>query len=778
MPGPLEGVNVLDVGTAAVGPWAATLLGYLGANVIKVESPAGDRHLYQPPLQRKLSTTYTIGNLNKLAAVLDLKDAGTQDAVRMLISQADVVMDNLRPGVVDRLGLSYDGMKKLNPDIISASSPAWGEEGPMKSLPAFDLQVQMFSGFASINGMPGEELEILRYPHLDFNSSCFFAATVILGLIARERSGQPQRVTASHFGSAIALQMTRIGEYLATGKPPQPMGSGCATTVPHQAFCCRDDIWLLLGVESEVQWKGFCNAVERPDLADDVRYTSNRLRVQNRHDLVADLETTFAKSPARWWALRLEQSGVPYSYLHDFEGLRYHPQVAENEFMTSIEVLHQGRLFVGGVPWVFSETPAGIDRAPAPGQDTQRVLAQGFGCEKAKPKISSVDSGQPGRPLEGLRVVDASQGYSGPFTALLLAEGGAEVIKVESPGGDYARGFAPSTVSGDSAAFAMLNRNKQSIVLDLDTESDRRAFCALASTCDIIVEDWGPGVAEGRSLDYESLVQQRRDIIYCSLSPFGEKGPMVSLPATELTIQGWSEYWKLLGALGDPPQRTGADIVGLDTGVMACIGILAALYYRLRTGKGQRVAVSMLGTMMCLRTAQWAAISNPDSWEGEIYCNNSVNGPWRGYRTKDRPIHFNLNKCNQEQFSLILGALGMTDDVAGDERFSNAGRDTVGAGRYTIEVWAIWEKYFQRRPAKEVTAIFDENGCVAVESMHYDELQQHPQVSSLGLFSQGSDGHWYVRAPWRGNWAEMPVVPPSACGAHTKEILATVAGVG
>ena len=777
MPGPLKGVNVLDVGTAAVGPWAATLLGYLGANVIKVESPAGDRHLYQPPLQNKLSTTYTIGNLNKLASVLDLKAAETQESLNRLIFQANVVVDNLRPGVVNRLGLGYDAITKLNPDIISASSPAWGEQGPMQRLPAFDLQVQMFSGFASINGMPGEELEILRYPHLDFNASCFFTASIIIGIIARERLGRSQRVTASHLGSAIALQMTRIGEYLATGNPPKPMGSGCASTVPHQAFGCRDNRWLLVGVETEAQWKGFCEALERPDLLDDPRYLSNRLRVQNQNDLVADLEGTFASHPARWWALRLEQYGVPFSYTRDFQELRYHSQVVENEFMIPIEVPHQGPLIVGGVPWLFSETPASIERAPAPGQDTQQVLAQGFGRERAMPKASSADSVQSSRPLEGFRVLDASQGHSGPFATLLLAESGAEVIKVEPPGGDYVRGFAPATLSSDSAAFVMLNRNKQSIVLDLDTESDRRLFRSLASTCDVIVEDWGPGVAEARSLDYQSLAKQRQDIIYCALTPFGEKGPLRSLPATELTVQGWSEYWKNLGAPGDPPQRTGADIVGLDTGVMACIGILAAIYYRLRTGKGQRLAISMLGTMMSLRTAQWAAMSNPDSWEGEMYCNNSFNGPWRGYRTKDRPIHFNLNNCTEEQFSCILTALGMADEVSGDKRFDNAGRETVAAGRYTVEVWSIWEKYFQRCSSKEVTAILIENGGVAVEAQHYDELAQHPQVATLGLFSQGSDGNWYIRAPWRGSWPEVSISMAPGCGAHTGDILSSVAGV-
>ncbi len=772
MTGPLGGVNVLDLGTGGVGPWAAVLLGYLGANVVKVESPAGDRSLHQPPMKQGLSTTYTKNNLNKVTSILNLKDPAMEGVRRRLVSQADVAMDNLRPGVVARLGFGFEEMKKLNPYIVSASSPAWGEEGPMIAVPGLDFQVQMLSGYASLNGRPGDELELVRYPQLDNNASCFLAATIVLGLIYRERSGQGQRVTASHLGSAIALQVTRLGEYFATGEPAQPMGSGCGATVPHQAFLCRDNQWLLVGVETEAQWRSFCEAMERSGLAEDARYATNRLRVQNRNELVADLEGTFARHPARWWACRLEGAGVPFSYLYDFEGLRYHQQVLENDYMPQIDVPHQGRLFWGGIPWDFSESPAAIEWAHAPGQDTQRVIAEGFGHDGALPRASLSDGAEPHSPLEGIRVLDASQGYCGPFATLLLAEAGAEVIKVEPPGGDYARGFAPALDSGDSAAFTSLNRNKRSIVLNLDDEPDQRAFRALAATSQIIVEDWGPGVAEARGLGYKELALQNPNLVYCALSSFGEKGPLSSLPSTELTLQGWGEYWKNLGTLGAPPQRVGADIVTLGTGLMAFLGILAATYYRLRTGKGQRLAVSMLGTVMCMKTAQWAAVTGPDVWQSKLYLDNDTSEPWHGYRTQDRPMYFNVNNSTEEQYIHLLTELGMLEEVIGDERFGNGGRDAAGAGQYSAEVTPIWEKYFQERPFKEVAALINENGGAAVEMLWHHELFQHPQVALLNLLAKDGQGNSYIRAPWRGQWADVPIVPPPACGEHNQELLA------
>src|SRR5262245_59804391 len=148
MPGPLQGVRVLDVGTAGVGPWAATFLGLLGADVLKIEAPSGDRHRFQQPLLNGLSTTYTCLNLNKRAAIMDLKDATLQPSVDRLIWQSDIIIDNLRPGVVDRMGVGFEAARQINPQVISASSPAWGESGPFRGIPAFDTQVQAFSGFA------------------------------------------------------------------------------------------------------------------------------------------------------------------------------------------------------------------------------------------------------------------------------------------------------------------------------------------------------------------------------------------------------------------------------------------------------------------------------------------------------------------------------------------------------------------------------------------------------------------------------------------------------
>lgn len=778
MPGPLQGVRVLDVGTAGVGPWAATFLGLLGADVLKIEAPSGDRHRFQQPLLNGLSTTYTCLNLNKRAAILDLKDPALRPSVDRLIRQADIVIDNLRPGVVDRMGVGFESAREINPRIISASSPAWGESGPFRGIPAFDTQVQAFSGFAGLNGVPGDHHEMLRYPHLDFNGSCFFTAATVLALIERERRGEGVRVTASHLGSAITVSMSRIAEYFTTGAAPDPLGGGSAATVPHQYFRCQDGQFLAVGVEKDVQWQGFCRAVRRPDLAEDPRFATNRDRVARRDELIPILNEVFASRPAHWWTVRLDNEKVPNSYLLDADTFCRHQQVIENGFLTDINPTHQGRMVVSQPPWEFSLTPAVISiGGAAPGEHTDEILSKGFGSEMAasERRDEPVERGvgtiaiAPTPPLHGIRVLDATQGYAGPFAGLLLADAGAEVIKVEPPDGDYSRQFAPAGPDGNSALFNAMNRNKTSIALDLTREADRRTYRAIAASTDILLEDWGPGVADGMGLGYEQLRTARPDLIYCVLTPFGERGPARDLPGSELVLQAWSEYWKHLGPQPGEPRRVGADVAGLGEGVIAFIGAISALYYRLRTGSGQRVGVSGLGTMLFFRTAQLAAMTNPDDWDG--YCVNWISDSRRGYQTGDRPIFFTLNIATDEQYLPMLRALGMPPEVLTDPRFANRGKDALGSGKYAAEALPIWEECFRKKPFQELLDILNAHGASAIEVRRLDEILDHPQIQTLELLATDQAGNRYMRAPWAGPWERIAIKSPPAIDEHRAAIV-------
>jgi crotonobetainyl-CoA:carnitine CoA-transferase CaiB-like acyl-CoA transferase len=357
-----------------------------------------------------------------------------------------------------------------------------------------------------------------------------------------------------------------------------------------------------------------------------------------------------------------------------------------------------------------------------------------------------------------LKVVDATSGYAGPFLGLLLAEAGAEVIKVETPDGDWARLLAPQTKSGNSALFEAFNRNKDNAVLDLDSELGQQEFKALTKDAAVVLEDWGPGVADERGLGYDSLASDNKGLIYMALSAFGEKGPMRNLPASELVIQAMTGYLRLVGVQDEPPVRVGADIVATCTGSVAFVGVLAALYHRQKTGEGQRVATSTLGAMMSLRSNQWAALTAPDEWLGDSYCTNETDQQHRGYQTKDLAIYMNPSPhLSKEDFFALLDDLGMREEMLENAEFAENWWFTFGMGYLARDAKPIWEKATGKFTSREVLDIIARYPNVwAVEFSELGALMDHPQVEANGLVDS-VDGKRYVRAPWRVAW-DLPAL--------------------
>ncbi len=378
MPGILDGIRVFDMGMAVVGPWAAKLLGELGADVIKVEAPAGDGSHAVPPPIKGTAVLYISSNYNKRHIVLDLKREADRSIALRIIEKSDVFVENLRPGAVERLGLGYEVVSRLNPRIVYVAACAYGRTGPMALEGGIDPTVQAFSGWCSITGEPGSQGEMLRHlAHLDITTATTIAEAVLQALLARERTGRGQRVEIEMLSAALSLQTSRLAEYFATDQQPRPQGSAAATSVPHQAFRCEDRKYLAAGVVREDQWPRFCRAMKLGELDRDPRFATNPRRVENRAELIPLLEERFRSKPAAWWALRLTQERVPNSRLLDYEALRLHPQVILNQHIVDLETPHWGTLSVDGLPWKFDKTPAGpIRPGGLKGEHTEEVLRE------------------------------------------------------------------------------------------------------------------------------------------------------------------------------------------------------------------------------------------------------------------------------------------------------------------------------------------------------------------------------------------------------------------
>ena len=378
MPGLLDGIRVVELGIALVGPWAAKQLGALGADVIKLEDPAGEMLHRVPPYIHGTSAVYISANLNKRNMTLDLKDPKGLEAALRLLDTADVFIENMRPGTVKRLGLSYEDLVVRNPRIICVSASAYGATGPMSGFAGADGFVQAFCGWCSITGAPGTEGEMVRYPsHMDNTAATVITESVLQALVARERTGQGQQIEIDMLSAALSIQSTRIAEFFATGQQPQPMGSATATTVPHEAFRCQDQIYLAVGVIAEDQWPRFCEAMQLTELLAEPRFATNPLRVANRDVLVPLLAERFASKPSIWWTQRLLRQRVPHARTLDTTAMLIHPQVTANGFIEQIDTPHWGRITVEAAPWQFHGTPLDPQRAGGlKGEHNDEVLGE------------------------------------------------------------------------------------------------------------------------------------------------------------------------------------------------------------------------------------------------------------------------------------------------------------------------------------------------------------------------------------------------------------------
>ncbi|MBI2164905.1 MAG: CoA transferase, partial [Chloroflexi bacterium] len=240
LPGPLQGVKIFDLTHAAVGPWAMMILASMGASVIKVENPEGDLIRGMKPRYQDLSVVYMHCNLGKKGIYLDLKSPEGQEIAWRLLQEADVFAENMKWGTVQRLGLGYEAVSKANSRIVYGNFPGYGSSGPFKNRGSADHTANAFSGCVSITGRRDSPGEFRATALHDLNAGAFDATTLLLGLLSRERSGRGIRLESPQVAASVAVQSSRIAEFLATGENVPRMGSATTTTVPHRAFLCQD----------------------------------------------------------------------------------------------------------------------------------------------------------------------------------------------------------------------------------------------------------------------------------------------------------------------------------------------------------------------------------------------------------------------------------------------------------------------------------------------------------------------------------------------------------
>lgn len=374
----LEGVRVLDLTRALAGPFCTLMLGDYGADVIKIELPGSgdDTRTWGPPFIGEESAYFLSINRNKRSLTLNFREPKAVEVFLKLAKDADIIVENFTPGVMQRLGIDYETVKGVNPGIIFCSISGFGQTGPYKARPAYDQIMQGISGLMSITGEPAGEPEKIGIAVTDIGAGMWAAFSVLAALRHRYETGDGQYIDIAMLDAQVAWLTYQAGYYFANNAPPQRLGKAHPTLVPYQGFMGSDGKYFNVAVGSERLWERFCQGVGREDLKDDPEYATNGDRVRNRSKIVPLLQEFFLTRPSVDWVADLQAVSVPAGPINDLADVFSDPQVLHREMFLEMPHPTLGSIKQTGLPLKFSATPGSLDRhPPLLGEHNDEILA-------------------------------------------------------------------------------------------------------------------------------------------------------------------------------------------------------------------------------------------------------------------------------------------------------------------------------------------------------------------------------------------------------------------
>lgn len=381
-PNALAGVRVLDFTRVLAGPFCTMLLGDLGADVIKIEHPAGgdESRQWGPPWLGDQSAYYLAVNRNKRSLTLNLKSPAGRDIARQLATRSHILVENFKVGGMAEFGLAYEDLRPLNPTLVYVSITGFGQTGPYRDRPGYDFIVQAMSGLMSITGPADGEPHKVGVAVSDVFTGLFALVGILAALRHAERTGQGQHLDVALLDSQIAALVNIASNYLISGQTPVRMGNQHPNLVPYQVFRAADGDFAV-GVGNDRQFAALCALVSRPDLATDPRFATNPARVIHRAELIPVLQAAFAARPAAWWVDGLLAAGVPAGPIYDVASALNDPHTQARGLVQELQ-LGDDWLRLVGAPLRFSATPAAI-RWPPPrlGEHTAALLSEVLGLE-------------------------------------------------------------------------------------------------------------------------------------------------------------------------------------------------------------------------------------------------------------------------------------------------------------------------------------------------------------------------------------------------------------
>ena len=782
----LDGVRVIDLSQFGAGATCAQFLAWLGADVVKVEPPTGDKSRYSATDAPGVdSFEFILSNANKRSVVGDLESERGKDDLNKLIASADVVVEHLAPRVTERLGLGYENIRQINPRLIFAQIKGFPFDGPRADYLSTDMVAQAAGGPVSGTGyLGGAPLK----PGLaigDVGTALHCAMGILAALHQRGRTGRGQRVLAIMQGAMANLCRITYQVQLMHGKPPDRVGNVSRVgAAPSNIFHCRpggpnDYVFVNISRGANAHWPRLLKAIGRDDLVDDPRFSTPQVRHEHREEAEAVIAAWCSKHTKIEAMEAIQRAGAPAGAVFDTQELSDDPHLRKRGMFATIEHPVRGAITLPGWPVKMSESSVPVRSAPLLGAHTQEVLTEWLIPRVQQPSDMrsnlaqrAAQVGVPQPALHGIRIVDLTQFEAGTSCTEALAWLGADVVKVEQPGqGDRGRIVNTDRPGVDSHFFVLLNANKRSLACDLKSERGKALLRKLIVNADVLVENMAPGVIERLGFGYDAVRELNPRIVYAQIKGFPADGTRARYLCQDMIAQAVGGSMSVTGIEGDTPLKPAPNLGDTGAGMHCATGVVAAIYQRQQTGRGQRIEVAMQEAVINFSRSAYRGGLTSGKPAPRRDLRNAPNEIYRcnGGGANDY-CHVAVAQVDNEDWRKLLRAIGR-GDLMDDPRFTSE----EARGKHVTEIEALLAAWCRKHSKIEAMDILQRAGVVAAAVLDTNDLIQDADLRKSSLFAEmvhSVRGPVIIPAwPVKLSESEVPVRSAPLLGAHTEEVL-------
>ena len=785
----LSGVRVVDLSQYDAGAACAEILGWLGADVVRVEPPAGASGRYATTEKPGVdSYEFLLLNANKRSVTCDFESERGREDLRKLIAKADVVVEHLAPGAIERLGFGYEAVRQFNPRIVFAQIEGFASGGPRAHYLSSDKVAQAVGGAVSGTGYEGGPPLQPGSAIGDMGAALHGAMGILAALYQRRATGRGQSVQVAMPDAVINLHRIAYINNALRGRLVERTGNGSRSgAVPSNLYPCKpggpnDYLFIHISKTATKHLQGLLKVMGREELVNDPKFSTAKARGENAEEIDA-MVTAWCQAHTKIEAMEsIQNAGATAGAVLDTQDLSEDPHLRKRGMFVTIDHPQRGAVTMPAWPVRMSESRVPARSAPSLGAHTKDVLSEWLAT--GKPDLPEAGNAAPGNlsgrnsgvnaALSGVKIVDLTQFEAGTSCTEALAWLGADVVKVEEPErGDRGRFGNTDRPGVDAPYFIFLNANKRSLTCDLKSERGKELLRKLIMKADVLVENMAPGVIERLGFGYDAVRQLNPGIIFAQLKGFASDGPRAKYLCFDTIAQAAGGSVSVTGVEGRHPLRPGPNIGDTGAGMHCATGIVAALCQRQRTGRGQRIQVAMqeaVTNFSRMAFASYLASGKPPERRGDRDLYRCQGGGPNDY------CFVPASEIENEQWQRLLRVIGK-QDLIDDPRFASPQERR----RHIDEIDALLSAWCGGRTKIEAMDIMQNAGVPAGAVFDTQELNDDPELRKSGMFVT-------IEHPARGavtmpGWpvrmseSHVPVRSAPLLGAHTDEVLSEWLGL-